>query len=339
MATSLVWQHRQTRFDLPSRDLQTINGENILDVIKLVEDVKAANGQTGYFIVTNLRVIWHSQQTPSKNISIGFQCFMKIETSTKRSIHYATSESLIIYANDKNRFQFIFTTNQTQFPRMVSSLNAVYKAFTSSSLCRELKLRTNLMRNYELMLLPKEEICDKINGVWNLSCDQGNLGLLYITNIRAVWNAETNKNFNISIPYLDMEFVKIQQSKYGLALSIAVSELSGGYLLGFRVDPQEKLKQVAKVLDSLFQASKIKPDFGVHCKINSKVSKTELKDEILEIIEYYQKEEPLDAFAAYLSDGTKMQGRELEFCDHLGLAMEKLPSGLTLQDLWNVPSC
>ncbi|GAB1601145.1 Bardet-Biedl syndrome 5 protein homolog [Argonauta hians] len=210
-------------------------------------------------------------------------------------------------------------------------------SFTASFLYRDLKVRTVLMQNGELVLLPKEEICDKINGVWNLSCDRGNLGVLYLTNIRAVWSAVTNKNFNINIPYLQMESVKIQPSKYGLALTISVSEQSGGYLMGFRVDPQEKLKEIAKEVHSLLQASNMSPNFGVTYENNKQDLVLAMEDETFG--EIYSGEEDIpDPLMTYLSDGTKMDGCELEFCDHLKLAMEKLPSGITAQDLWNIPS-
>lgn len=63
-------------------------------------------------------------------------------------------------------------------------------------------LAANLLDDTELRLLPKEEIYHKVNGVWNLSSDQGNLGVFFITNVRVVWHADLTQNFNISIPYI-----------------------------------------------------------------------------------------------------------------------------------------
>ena len=60
------------------------------------------------------------------------------------------------------------------------------------------------MNKGQLKHLPKEQLYNKINGVWNLSSDQGNLGTFYITNIRVIWHANMNENFNVSIPYLQM---------------------------------------------------------------------------------------------------------------------------------------
>ena len=44
---------------------------------------------------------------------------------------------------------------------------------------------------------------------------------------------------------------------------IESSDMSGGYVLGFRIDPQEKLKEVHKELQSLHKTYSTKPLFGV----------------------------------------------------------------------------
>ena len=41
-------------------------------------------------------------------------------------------------------------------------------------------------------------------GIWNLSSEQGNLGVFVVTNIRIVWFAELAENFNVSVPYLQI---------------------------------------------------------------------------------------------------------------------------------------
>jgi len=81
---------------------------------------------------------------------------------------------------------------------------AVYKAYESSKLYREVKLRGAILNKGQLKYLPKENLFNKINGVWNLSSDQGNLGTFYLTNVRVIWHANLNENFNVSVPYLQM---------------------------------------------------------------------------------------------------------------------------------------
>ncbi len=49
---------------------------------------------------------------------------------------------------------------------------------------RELKLRGAILSEKQLKILPQEAIVNTVNGVWNLSSDQGNLGTAIVTNVR-----------------------------------------------------------------------------------------------------------------------------------------------------------
>ncbi|CAN0577744.1 unnamed protein product, partial [Ectocarpus sp. 12 AP-2014] len=69
---------------------------------------------------------------------------------------------------------------------------------------RDLKLRGSIIKGKQLVTLPLEQIYSKIEGVWNLSSDQGNLGCFFLTNVRLVWHANLAQNFNVSIPYMQM---------------------------------------------------------------------------------------------------------------------------------------
>ena len=57
-------------------------------------------------------------------------------------------------------------------PRLFTSVMAVHRAYESSKMYRELKLRASLLENKTLRLLPHEEVYETVNGVWNLSSDQ-----------------------------------------------------------------------------------------------------------------------------------------------------------------------
>jgi Bardet-Biedl syndrome 5 protein len=119
---------------------------------------------------------------------------------------------------------------------MLNSVVAVHKAYDSSRLYREIRLRSSLLNKGTLRLLPKERLHNRYNGVWNLSSDQvcrifavkknlrdlfkGNLGIFNITDIRVIWHAELNENFNVSVPYYQTKTIKIRDSKFGLALVI-----------------------------------------------------------------------------------------------------------------------
>ncbi len=60
----------------------------------------------------------------------------------------------------------------------------------------------------------------------------------------------------------------MRESKFGLALVIESSESSGGYVLGFRVDPVEKLNSVFEELNNLYTVHSATPDFGVHAYLS-----------------------------------------------------------------------
>jgi Bardet-Biedl syndrome 5 protein len=109
-------------------------------------------------------------------------------------------------------------------PRLFTTIQAVFRAYETSKLYRDLKLRGAIIRDKALILLPDEEIYNRLEGVWNLSSDQGNLGVLFITNVRIVWHAVAAENFNVSIPYMQIKSIKLRESKFGQALVIETSE-------------------------------------------------------------------------------------------------------------------
>lgn len=57
-------------------------------------------------------------------------------------------------------------------PRLFTSVIAVHRAYETSKLYRDLKLRGAFIQNKNLSLLPQEQVYDKVGGVWNLSSDQ-----------------------------------------------------------------------------------------------------------------------------------------------------------------------
>jgi Bardet-Biedl syndrome 5 protein len=85
----------------------------------------------------------------------------------------------------------------------------VRRAYSSSKMYRELRLRSAVLVDKQLKVLPQEIIINTINGVWNLSSDQGNLGTAIVTNVRVVWFANLNELFNISLPYLHISTVRL----------------------------------------------------------------------------------------------------------------------------------
>ncbi|KAK9410702.1 kelch-like 41 [Crotalus adamanteus] len=302
-----LWEDRDVRFDISSQQMKMRPGEVLIDCLEPIEDTKGNNGEKGRLLVTNLRIIWHSVVLPRVNLSVGYNCFVNTTTRTANSKLRGQTEALYILTKCNNtRFEFIFTNVIPGSPRLFASVISVHRAYETSKMYRELKLRSALIQNKQLRLLPKEQVYDKINGVWNLSSDQGNLGTFFITNVRVVWHANMNDSFNVSIPYLQIRSIKIRDSKFGLALVIESSQATGGYVLGFKIDPTEKLEETAKEINSLHKVFSVSPIFGVDYEMEEKPQ--QLEDLTVEQIEEdveIEANEQTDAFVAYFADGNK----------------------------------
>ncbi|KAI4873053.1 hypothetical protein NFI96_025477 [Prochilodus magdalenae] len=385
-----LWEDRDVRFDITPQQMKTRPGEVLIDCLDSIEDTKGNNGDRGRLLVTNLRIIWHSIALPRVNLSVGYNSVINITTRTANSKLRGQTEALYILTKSNNtRFEFIFTNVVPGSPRLFTSVIAVHRAYETSKMYRDLKLRGALIQNKQLRLLPREQVYDKINGVWNLSSDQGNLGTFFITNVRIVWHANMNESFNVSIPYLQIRSIRIRDSKFGLALVIESSQQTGGYVLGFKIDPMDKLQDAVKEINSLHKVYSANPIFGVEYEMEEKPQPLEelTVDQPPDDVEI-EPDEQTDAFTvstlhsvmndiftrehsaslscsenshmlkpcitvshqhglllpgikhvypeAYFADGNKHQDREPVFSEELGLAVEKLKEGFTLQGLWEV---
>lgn len=333
-----LWEDRDVRFDISPQQMKMRPGEVLIDCLDSIEDTKGNNGDRGRLMVTNLRIIWHSLALPRVNLAVGYNCMITITTRTANSKLRGQTEALYILTKCNNtRFEFIFTNVVPGSPRLFTSVIAVHRAYETSKMYRDLKLRGALIQNKQLRLLPQEQVYDKINGVWNLSSDQGNLGTFFITNVRIVWHANMNDSFNVSIPYLQIRSIKIRDSKFGLALVIESSQQSGGYVLGFKIDPVEKLQEAIKEINSLHRVYSASPIFGVDYEMEEKPQPLEelTIEQVQDDVEI-EPDEQTDAFVAYFADGNKQQDREPVYSEELGLAVEKLKDGFTLQGLWDV---
>ncbi len=143
------------------------------DSINSVEDTKGNNGEKGQLIVTNLRIIWQSHRMAHTNLSIGYNCVSSISIKAVKSRLKGSTQALYVLTKYQNsRFEFIFTSLVKNSPRLFTTVQAVLRAYETTKLYRELKLRGSVIRNQELILLPHEQVYDKIPGAWNLSADQ-----------------------------------------------------------------------------------------------------------------------------------------------------------------------
>ncbi|KAE8749940.1 hypothetical protein FOCC_FOCC003410 [Frankliniella occidentalis] len=399
-----IWEDKEVRFDVPLSQLKLRAGEKLIDRLDAVEDTKGNDGVRGRLVVTNLRVMWHSLTSARINLSIGFNCVLNVTTRNVNSKQRGMTEALYLLTKwNSSRFEFIFTNLVLGNRRHCTSVMGVHKAYGSSRLYRELRLRGALLQDGRLRVLPLEQVYRTVHGVWNLSSEQGNLGTFIITNVRLVWFAEMNESFNISLPYLQMgsvstvlpaassssrltlesslhvahplthpgspsnspwltllltlahpltqpgspsyspwltrgRQVRVRESRFGRALVVESGERAGGYVLGFRIDPPEQLLAVHKELVALQQVYGSCPIFGVEYswgeQASSSVEPAPVSEDPEEIGELNN--DMSNAFVAYFADGRAGSDREPVYSAELGLAVERLKEGFSLQGLWEV---
>ena len=108
------------------------------------------------------------------------------------------------------------------------------------------------------------------------------------------------------------------------------SPSSTKYTLGFRIDPEEKLREVGKQAAQLYKAHGKQPDFGVReSPVDNSISHVTEFDEDVDLLAAESKCDPALLYA------THGESAEPVFDESIGLAIERLPEGVTLQNLWN----
>ncbi|CAH0678119.1 unnamed protein product [Spodoptera exigua] len=365
--TGAVWEDREVLFDLPFAYLKLRPGEKIFDRIEPIEDTKGNSGTKGRMVVTNLRIIWHSLASPRINLcwsartnrlpdgkqsasptdtrndggvtTIGLNCILTTNTKVVNSGLRGTTQALnVLAAYRANKYEFIFTNLSPNCVRHYTSVAGVHKAYTASRMYRDLKLRSAIIHNKQLRMLPLEKIALLEHSIWNLSSDSGNLGTLIVTNVRVVWFADINDAFNISMPYITIETINIKDSKFGEALVFQVRKTSGGYVLGFRADPRERLRPLLTELQALHQAYTEKPIFGIELNWNNENTRHSDDDieELEEIGEPRGEMGPNLYLASQLAQNKEESESPPVYSPYLGLAIEPLREGFTLKSLFEV---
>ena len=176
---------------------------------------------------------------------------------------------------------------------------------------------------------------------------QRHLGTLIITNVRIVWYANLSQTFNVSLPYVQVQSVKIRESKLGTALVVDVFPRSGGYILGFRIDPVERLREIADEVHAMHQIYASTPIFGLSQEtvlktvegIDDTAAETVIgvEDDVDIIDDASHRHDPL---SLYCAEGPgHFQDRDIVFDNYLGLAVERIrDSNYTIAQLWQIES-
>jgi Bardet-Biedl syndrome 5 protein len=334
------WQDREVRFDVTAGEYALRRGEFIIDTLDGVEDTKGNNGERGMLCVTNLRLLWHCEREPKVNLSVGFGSVLNITINNANSRLRGQTQSLYVSSKfSKHRYEFTFTYLVNESPRLFTTVTAVWKAYETSRVYRDLKLRCAIISEDELILLPGEQIFTKTSGVWNLSSDTGTLGTLYITNVRVVWFANLAENFNVSIPHIQIIAIKCRDTKFGPAFVVETSSYASNYVLGFRIDPPDRVLELYKELHSMWKLYSTAPVLGVAFELEqapSTLDQTAIQRVVdgLDLVT----DVATDAFVAYYADeGQKNSDRKPVYDAALGLAVEKPRGDVSLEALWAIP--
>jgi hypothetical protein len=108
------------------------------------------------------------------------------------------------------------------------------------------------------------------------------------------------------------------------------------------VDPQEKAVDVFKEISSIYQIYFTTPVFGVDFTVESE-NATNVNDVIqpkaqedLELIDEHEDTHAIAAFYSQTGTDDDAKFENIFFDPNLGLAMEEMVNGLTLDNLWRV---
>lgn len=132
--------------------------------------------------------------------------FYKFSSWQHETLHISDGSSQVSYWLTTEICMWLLPSAPLTFPG-IFTLTFDFRAYNSSKLYRELRLRGAVVHNKQLKMLSLEQVFSTIHGVWNLSSNQGSLGIFIITNVRVVWFADMNEAFNVSLPYLHIDGV------------------------------------------------------------------------------------------------------------------------------------
>ncbi|GIQ83044.1 Bardet-Biedl syndrome 5 protein [Kipferlia bialata] len=160
-----------------------------------------------------------------------------------------------------------------------------------------------------------------------------------------IWYAEASGNFNVAIPYVAMDSVGVRKTRIGPALVLASQAEGSEFSMGFRIDPATRLNTVAAEIIQMCRAANVKPEYGVRAVTESgpadlaSVTEQMQPDRIVEQVlpgapEAAHKQDILARYSTTSGEDTKE--RDPVFSPELGLCIESLAEGYSIEDLWSV---
>lgn len=326
---------RVSLFDDPL-SLRLVPGEFSLAVVTRVEDIKVHPGQSGQMQITNLRLIWYLARTPNVNTSVGYRTIQAHSITSSVQPGTALTEVLFLRCKDGyTSYEFIFSVMKSE-PSVFRYFTLALENHVNSSVLREQKLRSSIVVDGNVVLLPEEQVMLTLDGISNFAGDTAKVGKAIVTNFRFIWYSGIVSNFNVSIPLVLLPPLKSKRSaRYGRALYVKFISGGSNFLYGFTISPEEKLKEFTTNLEQIRVAAVRMPRLTPPLDITERVvaMPEPQGEEELVILE-------TDVAVRYLP--CDLVGRApsgaVVFDKALGLAVESLPDGDSVSERWRIAS-
>lgn len=379
-----IWHDREVRFDVAKSQIALRNGEQVFDTIHDVEDTKGNNGDIGTLIFTNLRLIWYCRDNLKINLSVGYECILSSDIRNTSSKVAGETKALAIKCKfNSNRFEFVFNAinSSSLSPELFKIFNLIYKAYDTSRLYRDIKIKGFLTQDKQLITLPGEKVINKImsvNSINTANTEQSILGTFYLTNVRIIWFSNSLDNFNVSLPWIQVRLIKLKEIiKHGKVISIETgkgSNMSSNSFIFKFIETENMMREIENNYKNFIE----NPNFGVDVKNvsvveklgntgtensgnvtnNSSLEKNEefrkilksdsiaksknkndfnLANEDVEVIEtnYFNEQSNMLYYLTSNQEKKNVMG-DIVYSNELGLAIEKLPEKMSLENMWKI---
>jgi Bardet-Biedl syndrome 5 protein len=358
-----VWQDREVKFDIPKEQLSLRPGEKAFETIDNIEDTKGNNGDIGTMIFTNLRIIWYSTENIKINLSVGFDTLITYEVKIISSKVAGETRALCIKCKfNANRFEFLFNALGNTKSDLFSLFDSIYKGYEQSRLYRDMKMKGFLTQDKNLTALVKEKQLNKYPTVYIITPDnQALAGQFVITSVRIVWFSTSLDNYNISLPWINIKDIRVRDiNKHGKVIQFETSKLVGNTTISFKF--VDNIDGVLRELESSYNTYLQNPQFGVELVYSNEVSALNKpvakpsddvvekqtsevnkyiqnrKEDDVEIVDtnYFNEHSNLLYYMTSNPDGRKHTKNDIVFSTELGMAIERLPEGSNLENLWKI---
>ncbi|KAH0791801.1 bardet-Biedl syndrome 5 protein [Histomonas meleagridis] len=316
-------------------ELTKVPGEYIYTLIVRVEDLKAHPGQYGQLQITNIRLIWRIPHTVN-NISIGYKTISNYSIKETVASGDGVTESLTLHCMVGHKvYEFIFCVSKST-PSNFRFFETAYQNYINSTLLREQRLRSSIIKDGKLILLINEQVILRLDGISNFAGLQAKSGTAIVTNLRFIWYSEIVSNFNVSIPLILLPELSTHRSKrFGRALYLKLRSNGDRFMYGFTYQPEEGLVKFTNTFEKVRLAAMRHPMLTPLLKLEEKVVNTENvnANDVEEDTNVLEVDNALMYVPIDLIDDNAEKGK-IVFDKTIGLAIEELPKGCTLESRW-----